>query len=40
VPNGFESGLYLESAPGAFTAVMKGVNGSTGVGLVEIYGIK
>ena len=40
VPNGFESGLYLESAPGTFTAVMRGVNGSAGVGLVEIYGIK
>jgi hypothetical protein len=40
VKNGFESALYLESAPGKFTAVMSGVNGASGVGLVEIYGIK
>jgi len=40
VKNGFESALYLESAPGAFTAVMSGVNGASGVGLVEIYGLK
>ncbi len=40
VKNGFESALYLESGPGSFTAVMSGVNGSSGVGLVEIYGVK
>jgi len=39
VVNGFESGLYFEGAPGNFTAVMKGTNGSAGVGLVEIYGV-
>jgi hypothetical protein len=35
----YESGLYFEGAPGNFTAVMKGANGSSGVGLVEIYGV-
>jgi hypothetical protein len=39
VMNGYESGLYFEGAPGNFTAVMKGANGSSGVGLVEIYGV-
>jgi hypothetical protein len=37
--NGFESGLYFEGAPGNFTAVVRGVNGGAGVGLVEIYGV-
>ncbi len=37
--NAYESGLYFEGAPGNFTAVLKGANGSSGVGLVEIYGV-
>jgi hypothetical protein len=37
--NGYESGLYFEGAPGNFTAVIRGANGSSGVGLVEIYGV-
>ncbi len=40
VSNGFESGLFFESAPGSFTAIMRGVNGSTGIGLIEVYGVQ
>jgi uncharacterized delta-60 repeat protein len=32
-----ESALYVTLAPGAYTAVVSGVNGTTGVGLVEVY---
>lgn len=32
-----ESALMLELAPGAFTAIERGKNGTTGVGLVEVY---
>jgi hypothetical protein len=32
-----EAALMLELAPGAFTAVVRGKNNTTGVGLVEIY---
>jgi hypothetical protein len=39
VANANESGLYIQAAPGSFTAVMKGANGTAGVGLVEIYGV-
>ena len=35
----FESSLLFESAPGAFTAIVRGVNDTTGVGLVEIYAV-
>lgn len=35
----FESALLFQSAPGAFTAIVRGVNGTTGVGLVEIYAV-
>ncbi|MBA2434056.1 MAG: matrixin family metalloprotease [Verrucomicrobiota bacterium] len=38
--NGFESGIYFESAPGNFTAIMRGVNGATGIGLIEVYGVE
>jgi Matrixin len=37
--NAYESGLYFESAPGNFTAVVRGANNSSGVALVEIYGV-
>ncbi len=37
--NGFEAGLFFEGAPGSFTAIMRGENGATGIGLVEIYGV-
>ncbi|CAN5412812.1 hypothetical protein BH20VER3_BH20VER3_20980 [soil metagenome] len=38
--NGFESGLYFEGAPGNFTAIMRGVNGATGIGLIEVYAVE
>ena len=34
-----ESGLVLTLAPGAYTAVMSGKDGTTGVGIVEVYNI-
>jgi hypothetical protein len=36
----YESAIYLEVAPGNFTAIVRGVGDTSGVGLVEIYGIK
>ena len=35
----YESAIYLEVAPGNFTAIVRGVGNTSGVGLVEIYGI-
>jgi Matrixin len=35
-----ESAIYLEVAPGNFTAIVRGFGNTSGVGLVEIYGIK
>ena len=35
--NDRESAIYANLAPGAYTAVVAGKNGSTGVGLVEVY---
>lgn len=35
----YESAIYLEAAPGNFTAVMRGVGATGGVGLIEIYGV-
>jgi|GEM_PF-837045 len=32
-----ESGIYASLPPGAFTAILAGKNGGTGIGLVEIY---
>ena len=34
-----ESALYISLQPGAYTAVVSGVNGGTGVGLIEVYEI-
>ena len=34
-----ESGIFASLSPGAFTAIMAGKNGGTGVGLVEIYNV-
>jgi hypothetical protein len=34
-----ESGIYASLPPGAFTAVLAGKNGGTGIGLVEIYNV-
>ena len=34
-----EAALLVELNPGAYTAVVRGVNGSAGVGLVEAYNL-
>jgi hypothetical protein len=34
-----ESGIYISLSPGAFTAILAGAAGGTGVGLVEIYNV-
>jgi hypothetical protein len=36
-PNSLESAILINLNPGAYTAVVRGVNNTTGVGLVEIY---
>jgi uncharacterized delta-60 repeat protein len=35
--NPLESAIYITLDPGAYTAIVSGVNGGTGVGLVEVY---
>jgi hypothetical protein len=37
--NSLESGIYRSLPPGAFTAILAGKNGGTGVGLIEIYNV-
>ncbi len=37
--NPLESALYLNVAPAAYTAIVTGAGGSTGIGLVEIYSL-
>jgi hypothetical protein len=34
-----ESGIYLSLPPGAFTAILAGKGGGTGIGLVEVYNV-
>jgi hypothetical protein len=34
-----ESGIYVSPLPGAYTAILAGKNGGTGIGLVEIYNV-
>ena len=34
-----ESGIFASLPPGAFTAILAGNNGGTGIGLVEIYNL-
>jgi hypothetical protein len=34
-----ESGIFMSLPPGAFTAILAGKNGGTGIGLVEIYNV-
>src|SRR5207237_2493219 len=34
-----ESGVYMSLPPGAFTAILAGTSGGTGVGLVEVYNV-
>jgi hypothetical protein len=35
--NSVESAIYISLAPGAYTAILSGVNGGVGEGIVEIY---
>jgi hypothetical protein len=35
--NDLESAIYITLDPGAYTAIVSGVNNGTGVGLVEVY---
>ena len=35
-----ESGIFTSLPPGAFTVILSGKNGGTGIGLVEIYNLK
>jgi hypothetical protein len=39
LPHNDESGIFSTLPPGAFTAILSGKNGGTGVGLVEIYNL-
>jgi hypothetical protein len=36
-PNALESALVLHLPPGAYTAVVRGADNATGVGLAEVY---
>jgi hypothetical protein len=38
--NSLESGIFATLPPGAFTAILAGKHGTTGIGLVEIYNLK
>ena len=38
--NSKESGIFTSLPPGAFTAILAGKNGGTGVGLVELYDLR
>ena len=40
LPNPNESGIYASLPPGAFTAILAGRDGGTGIGLVEIYNLR
>ena len=35
----YEPAIYFEGAPGSFTAIVSGVAGTAGVGLIEIYAV-
>jgi hypothetical protein len=37
--NSAESGIYVSLPPGAFTAILAGKNGGTGIGLLEVYNV-
>jgi hypothetical protein len=37
--NAAESGIYRSLSPGAFTAILTGKNGGTGIGLLEVYNV-
>src|SRR5205823_4306600 len=38
-PNSLESAIFTTVNPGAYTAIVRGVSGTTGVALVEIYDV-
>ncbi len=38
--NNLESAILMTLAPGAYTAIVRGVNAGTGVALVEVYGLQ
>jgi hypothetical protein len=38
--NSLESGIFTTLVPGAFTAILAGKNGGTGIGLVEVYNLQ
>lgn len=38
--NNLESGIFIALAPGAYTAVLSGINGGNGIGLVEVYNLQ
>jgi hypothetical protein len=35
--NPLESGIYITLPPGAYTAILSGVGGGTGVGIIGVY---
>jgi photosystem II stability/assembly factor-like uncharacterized protein len=37
--NELESGIFATLSPGAYTAILAGKNGATGIGLVEVYNV-
>jgi hypothetical protein len=37
--NAKESAIVTSLPPGAFTGILAGINGSTGIGLIEIYNV-
>jgi hypothetical protein len=38
--NSLESAILMTLDPGAYTAIVRGVNAGTGVALVEVYGLQ
>ena len=38
--NNLESGIFATLPPGAYTAILSGINGGTGLGLIEVYNLQ
>jgi hypothetical protein len=38
--NSLESGIFTNLVPGAYTAILAGKNGGTGIGLIEVYNLQ
>jgi hypothetical protein len=36
-PNNFEAAILITLGPGNYTTILSGVNGTSGIGLVEVY---